>query len=147
MKGDFNMKKIIDVVAKVIFARNIIKVDGNENLIIPSNICGNEKGNADNIFLLIMSVEVNGIPRHLGITYDTSKKDDLDELKKFMEVATVDRYPEDMLDKTMRILAEDTPEKLIPLAAGYTGLDKCFILGENTSALKSFKLAKTLISA
>ena len=137
--------KSIDLVAKIIYSRNIINLDGTPRLDIPSYIYGNDR-NADDIFLIMLETQIDSIPRHLGIVLDRTTKQDSLILKKFMESAIVDKCPEDMFGKTIRIIAEDTSEKLIPLVVGYASLDKCYILNDDTFIVKSFKFAKALIS-
>ena len=110
---------------------------------IPEYFTGSTKQDEDNIFIIIMDTEVNTLPRQMGMVFDISKRSDFEEVRKYMDISEVQYYPEDMKGKCIRVLAEDTPSKLIPLAIGFAGIDKCYLIGNHTPM--TFKVATAIL--
>ncbi|MCI8309918.1 MAG: hypothetical protein HFJ45_07090 [Clostridia bacterium] len=134
------MKTTVDLIVTVNYVRNLVEPDGSCKIAIPEYIYGNDK-EAENKLVITFATTLDTIPRNLGFVLDSSDKNDSVMLRQLMEIAMVEHFPDEMVNKTMRIIAEDTPGKLIPLVVGFTNIDKCYILGKDLP-LRKFSLAK-----
>ena len=134
------MKTTVDLIVTVNYVRNLVEPDGSCKIAIPEYIYGNDK-EAENKLVITFATTLEKIPLNLGFVLDSSDKNDSVMLRQLMEIAMVEHFPDEMVNKTMRIIAEDTPGKLIPLVVGFTNIDKCYILGKDLP-LRKFSLAK-----
>lgn len=139
----------LELVATVYYAGKVVDVPGfsSLNIVKPGY-------NTDQAYIIILSTTVKSKTKGIGIILNDTKASDHADLEKFLKSTRVNYGSEitsenvmAMIGTTARVLATDCSDKstLVPLAIGYVGTDTCFILGEETIAPKTFKLAKTIL--